>query len=63
MERPGICLEGKCSNRNCEAYEKFVFINLGIRKFDLLCENNKETLKYSEYIGPITSALNNCYWR
>jgi hypothetical protein len=66
IARPGICLEGKCNNRNCEAYEDLVVINLGIRRFDFLGENNEAILKCPacfEYVGPTTCAFNNCYWR
>jgi hypothetical protein len=34
----GLNLDGKCKNKNCEAYLKYVCINKGFGKFDM----NKE---------------------
>ncbi|CAF3024999.1 unnamed protein product [Rotaria sp. Silwood2] len=63
---PGICLEGKCNNSSCDAYQKAVIINIGLRKFDYLQDITKDTSKCpmcSKYVEPITCAFNNCYWR
>jgi hypothetical protein len=64
--RPGICIEGRCHNGDCEASGELVIINLGITKFNFLDETNEEILKCpvcSKYVGPITCAFTSCYWR
>ncbi|CAF3105601.1 unnamed protein product [Rotaria socialis] len=65
IARPGICLEGKCSNPYCLAHEQLVIINIGIREFDLLTESYKisKCPECSKYVEPATCAFNNCMWR
>ena len=38
--RKGLNLEGKCLNKNCDAYKKIVIINKKFGKFDILNEKN-----------------------
>ncbi|CAF4894941.1 unnamed protein product [Rotaria sp. Silwood1] len=65
IARPGICIEGKCSNQFCIAHKQLVIINIGIREFNLLNESHKMSKcpECSKYVEPITCAFNNCIWR
>ncbi|CAF1165393.1 unnamed protein product [Rotaria sordida] len=65
IARPGICIEGKCSNQSCRAYKQMVVVNIGIREFNLLNESHKMSKcpECSRYVEPITCAFNNCIWR
>lgn len=35
VRRPGLCLEGKCTNKDCKANGKYVIINKGFGLFDV----------------------------
>ncbi|CAF3295407.1 unnamed protein product [Rotaria socialis] len=69
--KPGLCLEGQCTNTSCEAhkcekYKRTVIINLGFRQFDLLADANADTAKCpacARYVEPKTCAFNRCKWR
>ena len=65
MARPGICIEGECSNPSCVAYKQLVVINIGIKKFDLLVESGRMSKcpECLQYVQPITCAFNRCKWR
>ncbi len=63
---PGICLEGSCTNNNCNAYLQKVVINIGMGKFDVLTDATENVSKCpicSLYIDPDTCAFNRCMWR
>lgn len=47
---PGLCLEGKCENYDCDAYNQWVIMNKGYGSFDL--END-----YSSCLCPICKEL------
>ena len=61
---PGLCVEGKCTNENCEANRSMVIVNMGFCSFSLpedvykcqcpLCKKN---------VTPVTCAFNNCRWK
>lgn len=62
----GLCLEGKCRNKFCEAYEKMVVMNMGVPIiYHLYMPNQKPTNcpLCHEYVKPETCAFNNCKWR
>lgn len=64
--RQGLCLEGRCTNRKCNASDKKVIMSMGYTKFDLLSDSNANTTKCpvcKEYVSPTTCAFNNCWWR
>jgi hypothetical protein len=62
----GICLEGKCTNTHCEAYQQQVIMNIGFGEFDVLTGANSTTTKCpccAKYVEPTTCAFNRCMWR
>ena len=60
----GLCIEGKCANRKCEAYDCMVIMNEGYTDFDLI--NDSYLCKCPiccEGVIPITCGFNNCEWK
>lgn len=61
---PGLCVEGKCTNEECDANGSMVIVNMGFCSFSLpedvfkckcpLCSKN---------VQPVTCAFNNCRWK
>ena len=62
---PGLCLEGKCQNASCKAYEKMVISCMEFQNVDLaapqsfvcrcpICRNP---------FRPIKPGFNNCFWK
>ena len=37
----GLCLEGKCQNKNCKAYNNWVIINKGIGTYDIVYDQHE----------------------
>jgi hypothetical protein len=63
---PGISLVGKCTNSNCDAYQKEVIVPIGLRKFDVLTETNSDTSKCpicARYVDPLKLGFCECRWR
>ncbi|CAF1206139.1 unnamed protein product [Rotaria sordida] len=63
---PGLCLEGQCSNSECEAYDRSVIMCIGYRKFDILADADETTTVCpicKQFVEPKTCAFNNCWWR
>ncbi|CAF1432574.1 unnamed protein product [Rotaria sp. Silwood1] len=63
---PGICLEGKCTNKKCIAYQQEVVISIGFRKFDVLVDSNASIVKCpmcSTYIEILKVGFKHCQWR
>ncbi|CAF3922885.1 unnamed protein product [Rotaria sp. Silwood1] len=63
---PGICLEGKCTNKKCIAYQQEVVISIGFRKFDVLVDSNASIVKCpmcSTYVEILKIGFNHCQWR
>lgn len=62
---PGLCLEGTCHNKNCEAFGQFVIMNMGSRVSYQLGMPNPPTNcpQCRNYIKPETCAFNNTRWR
>ena len=61
---PGLCIEGECANRMCEAYGHMVIMNKGWTEFDLI--NDSHLCKCpicKERVVPITCGFNNCKWK
>jgi hypothetical protein len=64
MASPGLCLEGYCSNLDCNSFGNQVICNMGFTIFDLLCHIKKvECPVCSEKVIPKTCAFNRCYYR
>ena len=62
--KPGLCIEGICTNSNCDANDKVVIVNHGYSDFDLI--NDVHTRKCPvclRYVESVTFAFNNCKWK
>jgi ubiquitin len=63
----GLCLEGKCTNEQCKAYNNMVIINMGVPVvFKLGLPSAKQPTNCpmcQKYVKPITCAFNNCEYR
>ncbi|CAF4688981.1 unnamed protein product, partial [Didymodactylos carnosus] len=42
---PGLCLEGTCTNHQCEAHNQRVIVPIGYKKFDILVGADETTTK------------------
>jgi hypothetical protein len=64
---PGLCLEGRCTNRRCDAFLQLVIINKGFERFDLVKSTRTRQSTVCPlcecYVQPTTCAFNNCSWR
>ena len=61
---PGLCIEGRCANRRCKAYDHTVIMDQGYTKFDLI--NDLCMCKCpmcDEGVEPVTCGFNNCEWK
>lgn len=66
MAPPGLCLEGICGNRDCDAFKQQVIIGIGYGKFDLVNDSDETTMQCpicEQYVEPKTCGFNNCWWR
>ena len=62
--KPGLCLEGKCTNKKCKAYKCPVIMNLGYREFDFINESNMCMCPLcNEAVEATICAFNNCLWK
>ena len=60
----GVCIEGKCENKGCEAYDKMVIINFGYIEFSLVTDAHRcECPLCKNHATPFTCAFNNCMWK
>ncbi|CAM9581407.1 unnamed protein product [Scytosiphon promiscuus] len=62
----GLCLEGRCTNRGCEAYDKAVIMNHGFDDYDLIRssqEKDKHCPQCNKVVSPTTCAFTSCMWR
>ncbi|CAF1198729.1 unnamed protein product [Rotaria sp. Silwood1] len=62
----GLCLEGLCKNKACEANNQKVVMSMGYIEFDVLKDPNVKTTKCPicfKFVNPITCAFNNCWWK
>ena len=67
MAREGLCLEGKCENEECEAYNQMVVINMGdVCTFRLGLNHTRPETNCpicDEHVKPVTCGFNNCQYR
>ncbi|GIQ82088.1 hypothetical protein KIPB_003169 [Kipferlia bialata] len=57
----GSNLEGKCSNRHCVAFHKWIVYNIGFGTFDLVLDNASCVCPMChEYVRPRTIGFTNC---
>lgn len=66
ISKPGLCLEGICSNNQCEAHGQRVIMPIGYTVFDIVTDSNETTTKCpvcNKYVEPVTCGFNNCWWR
>ena len=60
----GLCIEGKCESKECEAYDKTVIMNFGFIDFSLANDAYQcECPLCKQHITPVTCAFNNCKWK
>lgn len=60
---PGLCVEGRCRNRECAAYCDTVICNRRMGMFDLLLDAPSVACPVCRrYVEPETCAFNNCEW-
>jgi len=63
----GLCLEGKCSNKVCKAFNKMVIINMGDKCIFKLNKNRGRQPTNCPMCGihviPLTCGFNNCSYR
>jgi len=58
---PGLCLEGPCTNKDCDAFKQIVVCNKGMREFSLAIDGDRVRCPLcSEKVVPVTTAFNNC---
>ena len=61
---PGMCLEGECTNQDCEAHMKMVIVEQGYCEFDYLNDAHMCKCPMCEQpIVPSTCGFNNCQWK
>lgn len=62
----GLCLEGKCKTKECEAFNHSVIIPIGYKRFDILNDSDGQTSQCPvchKFVEPLTCGFNNCWWR
>jgi hypothetical protein len=66
IAKAGLCLEGKCTNSSCKAFDKMVVMNMGlpiIYHVGMIGQKSTNCPICDTYVRPITCGLNNCEWR
>ncbi|UJR20404.1 hypothetical protein I4U23_023535 [Adineta vaga] len=65
IARPGLCLEGLCSNTQCAAHGQSVIISFGYEKINIadIDETTSKCPMCNQFVNPQTCAFNNCWWR
>lgn len=67
IAKMGLCLEGKCKNTWCKAFNRTVIINMGVPiifKLGLPTIDKPTNCPIcDEYVKPLTCAFNNCQYR
>ncbi|CAF1051853.1 unnamed protein product [Brachionus calyciflorus] len=67
IAKAGLCLEGKCENSECLAFNEMVIMNMGVPYIHHvgMIFNKKETKcpQCESYVKAITCSFNNCKWR
>ncbi|CAF2893436.1 unnamed protein product [Rotaria sp. Silwood2] len=59
----GLCLEGKCKNSSCKAFNCSVIINKAMGTFDFINSKNTTCPQCHAHVDVLTCAFNNCQWR
>ena len=63
IARLRLCLEGTCTNKDCQAHADEVVINIGSKRFDYLTDvDNFKCPMCGNYVEAKTCAFNNCRW-
>ena len=58
---PGLCLEGKCTNKDCKAYGKWVIVNKRLGTYDIARDQHTNKCPMCEkYVKTEKCAFNNC---
>jgi len=58
---PGLCLEGKCTNKDCRAYNSWVVINRNMGTYDMARDQHTNKCPMcSKYVETKKCAFNNC---
>ncbi|CAN0492339.1 unnamed protein product, partial [Ectocarpus sp. 8 AP-2014] len=65
VAEPGLCLEGRCTNSDCDAHGRMVILNHGFRDFDLIRPGRDPKLcpMCNFEVVPSTCAFTDCTWR
>ena len=66
IARTGLCLEGRCTNRQCRAFGKMVIMNMNAPvcyQLGMVSQKPTECPICAAYVRPETCAFNNCAWR
>lgn len=64
VAEPGLCVEGKCINRECKAYKQMVIDNKQYTEFDLVTDAHScQCPICHEAVEPETCGFNNCKWK
>ncbi|CAF1244163.1 unnamed protein product [Adineta ricciae] len=64
--RHGLCLQGICTNVNCQAAQQHVIMPIGYKKFDMVTDPDETTTKCpmcGRFVAPKSCGFNNCWWR
>ena len=64
IARRGLCIEGKCTTKSCQAYGQNVIVNVGFGHWEL--EKYCQSCTCPICCGPVdvaTCAFNNCKWK
>jgi hypothetical protein len=62
----GLNLEGRCTNSDCEAYNKMVIMPVHYGVFDVLLDSNATTTCCpccEKFVQPLTCAFSRCEWK
>jgi hypothetical protein len=63
IARPGLCMEGPCSNKDCEAYSKMVICNRGNDTSFVFGNSTCHCPMCRCEVVATTCGFNNCFWR
>ncbi|CAM9700440.1 unnamed protein product [Ectocarpus fasciculatus] len=65
VAEPGLCLEGRCTNSDCEADGRMVILNHGFQDFDLMRPGGdpKRCPMCRSEVVPSTCGFTDCTWR
>jgi hypothetical protein len=66
LTKAGLCLEGKCMNSECDAYNQYVVMNMGTPIQYMVGYPNETGTNCpvcNQYVEPEISGFNKCEWR